>query len=52
LYLSPSLTRTTSCLILAIGVEVEPTEILAGLFKYFSASLMMFPGKVAENNSV
>ena len=52
MYLSPSLTRTTSCLIFAIGVDVEPTEILVGLFKYFSASLKILPGKVAENSKV
>jgi len=34
-----------------MGIEVEPTDILSGLFRYFSANLKMFPGKVAENNN-
>ena len=52
LYLSLSLTCITSCLILVIGVVVDPTLILAGSFKYLSAILIMFCGKVAENNNV
>ena len=42
----------TSCLIFSIGAEVEPTEILAGSFKYFSANLIILFGSVAENNKV
>jgi hypothetical protein len=36
----------------SIGVVVDPTEILSGLFKYFSANLKTYLGKVAENNNV
>ena len=39
-------------MIFAIGVVVDPTEILSGLIKYFSESLRISLGKVAENNSV
>ena len=52
LYLSPSFTRNASCLIFSIGVDVEPTEIRTGWFKYFSASLKILLGNVAENNKV
>ena len=52
LYLSLSLTCITSCLILVIGVVVDPTLILAGSFKYLSAILTIFCGRVAENNNV
>ena len=52
LYLSPSFTWRISCLILSIGVEVEPTEILTGFFRYLSASLTILFASVAENNNV
>ena len=42
----------TSCLIFSIGDDVDPTDILAGSFKYFSASLIILFGNVAENNKV
>ena len=35
-----------------MGVVVDPTLILAGSFKYLSAILIIFCGKVAENNKV
>ena len=36
----------------AIGAEVDPVEILSGLFKYLSEILRIFCGNVAENNNV
>ena len=42
----------TSCFILSIGVEVEPTDILTGFLKYLSARRTILFASVAENNKV
>ena len=45
-------TWSVSCLILDIGTDVAPVEILSGLFKYLSEILKIFWGNVAENSNV
>ena len=51
-YLFSLKTWRVSCLIFAIGTDVDPADILSGLFKYRSEILIIFCGKVAENNKV
>ena len=41
-----------SCLIFSIGVDIDPTDILSGLFKYFWDIFKILLGNVAENNNV
>ena len=51
-YLFSLKTWRVSCFIFAIGIEVDPVEILSGLFKYLSEIRTIFWGNVAENNKV